>query len=130
MNSERVDRYINPDKIDFRLGGMEHEGDLLVPLSAVRKAIASTPYENVVVHPCALGDEVYFLKVADGGKLAVDQGRVFSICYYADSVVLSVQVATNKIITSFTHFSVIDIGVHVFFTREDAETALRNVGEA
>lgn len=42
-------RYINPDKIDFRLPYLtDTYGDALVSLSAVRSAIAQTPGEDVV----------------------------------------------------------------------------------
>lgn len=41
-------RYIDPEKIDFRLGALESDGELLIPLSAVRAAIAAAPSEDVV----------------------------------------------------------------------------------
>lgn len=42
-------RYINPDKIDLRLPrGIDESGEVLLPLSAVRAAIAQTPSEDVV----------------------------------------------------------------------------------
>lgn len=42
------DRYINPKNIDLKLGVLEADGELLIPLSAVRAAIAAAPSENVV----------------------------------------------------------------------------------
>lgn len=42
------DRYINPKKIDLKLGALESDGELLIPLSAVRAAIAAAPSEDVV----------------------------------------------------------------------------------
>jgi hypothetical protein len=53
-------KYIDPDKIDFRLPcGIDESGEVLLPLSAVRAAIAQTPGEDVVeVVKCR--DCVYF----------------------------------------------------------------------
>lgn len=45
MNDER---YINPKNIDLKLGALEADGELLIPLSAVRAAIAVAPSEDVV----------------------------------------------------------------------------------
>lgn len=42
------DRYINPKNIDLKLGVLEADGELLIPLSAVRAAIAAAPSEDVV----------------------------------------------------------------------------------
>lgn len=44
-------RYINPEKIDLRLGALEADGEILLPLSAVRAAIAAAPSEDVVELP-------------------------------------------------------------------------------
>lgn len=41
-------RYINPKNIDLKLGALEADGELLIPLSAVRAAIAAAPSEDVV----------------------------------------------------------------------------------
>lgn len=42
-------KYIDPEKIDFRVPyGMDASGEVLLPLSAVRSAIAQTPGEDVV----------------------------------------------------------------------------------
>ena len=53
-------RYIDPDKIDLRLPYLtDTYGDALVPVAAVRAAIAQTPSEDVVeVVRCR--DCVYF----------------------------------------------------------------------
>lgn len=45
MNEER---YINPKNIDLKLGALEADGEILIPLSAVRAAIAAAPSEDVV----------------------------------------------------------------------------------
>ena len=42
------ERYINPKNIDLKLGALESGGELLIPLSAVRAAIAAAPSEDVV----------------------------------------------------------------------------------
>lgn len=42
-------RYINADKIDFRIPfSLDSDGEILIPLSAARQAIAMTPTESVV----------------------------------------------------------------------------------
>lgn len=42
-------KYIDPDKIDFRLGALaDGNGDIVLPLSAVRAAISAAPSENVM----------------------------------------------------------------------------------
>lgn len=42
-------KYINPEKVDLRLPcGIDESGEVLLPLSAVRAAIAQTPGEDVV----------------------------------------------------------------------------------
>ena len=44
-----MERYINPEKIDFRLPYFEDDsGDALVPLRAVKRCVDETPSEDVV----------------------------------------------------------------------------------
>lgn len=59
------DRYINPKNIDLKLGALEADGELLIPLSAVRAAIAAAPSEDVVALPCKVGDVVYIITYED-----------------------------------------------------------------
>ena len=40
------ERYINPKNIDLKLGALDADGELLIPLSAVRAAIAAAPSEG------------------------------------------------------------------------------------
>lgn len=42
-------RHIDADKIDFRIPfSLDNNGDILIPLSAAKEAIAMTPTEDVV----------------------------------------------------------------------------------
>lgn len=42
-------RHIDADKIDFRIPfSLDNNGDILIPLSAAKQAIAMTPTESVV----------------------------------------------------------------------------------
>ncbi len=60
-----MERFIRPENIDLKLGALEADGEILIPLSAVRAAIAAAPSEDVVKLPCKVGDPVYVITNED-----------------------------------------------------------------
>ena len=41
-------RYINPEDVDLRLGALASDGELLIPLAAVRQALAVAPSVEII----------------------------------------------------------------------------------
>ena len=121
-------RYIDPNKIDFRLPYLtDTYGEALVPLSAVRAAIAQTPSEDVVALPCKVGDTIYLpWEWKDTSGVAILTVERMSITEAGCSIRTDLRSDDEDYWLAYNCgvFMFDDIGKTVFLTREEAEKAL------
>ena len=110
-----MERYINPEKIKLNsLSWIDGEGDILVPLVEVKKAIAQTPTENVIELPCKVGDTLYII-----GEITkqIVYDTVHHIVYNGDDFGLAMHSGVYVLVKQ-------QLGKTVFLTRAEAKKAL------
>lgn len=118
------DRYINPKNIDLKLGALDADGELLIPLSAVRAAIAAAPSEDVVALPCKVGTTLYFIYNSPYADKPDLTPRIYKTDDWYFEVDKTGIVINTSHIHSFNKEYDYHLGKTVFFTQEEAEKVL------
>lgn len=76
---------------------------------------------GVLVPPCKVGDEVYFVCVDENCEDYIDKGKVYAISQNENTLWFSVRYLSGL---RYDHTSS-DFGKTLFFTKEEAERALK-----